>query len=438
MKFQHVGWCALALGIASIGVPPVNAQTPTQPAVSAANPAPAAGAAPAPAAQAPTLGGHVPQAEGQPSWMEGMTPEEKNSPLHPNVANMLGHPAGEIPVDHFVVPAGFKIELWAGDLQEARSMTLGAKGTVFVGQRTHDGVFAITDKGDHREVRKILTGLNAPNGVVFSHGALYVAERERILRYDNIEDHLDKPPQPKVVIDGLPHQDGHFWKFMVMGPDGWLYFNQGSPTNLTMPNYVQAAILRVQPDRHHLQVYAQGVRNSVGMAFSPVTKQLWFTDNGRDWLGEDVPSDKLNHAIRQGENFGYPFCHQGDIPDPVYGKYASCADFAPPDVKLGPHVASLGMRFYTGKMFPAGWKNNIIIAEHGSWNRAEKSGYNLTRVILDHSGTKVVKTEPFLTGLLDGQKILARVVDVQVMPDGSLLVSDDWNGAIYRISYKKT
>jgi len=200
---------------------------------------------------------------------------------------------------------------------------------------------------------------------------------------------------------------------------------------------VQAAILRVQPNQHLLQIYAQGVRNSVGMAFSPITRQLWFTDNGRDWLGEDVPSDKLNHAVRQGENFGYPFCHQGDIPDPVYGKYARCTDFVPPDVKLGPHVASLGMRFYTGDMFPADYKNNIIVAEHGSWNRTKKSGYNLTRVMLNADGTKVVKTEPFMTGLLNGNDFWGRPVDVQVMPDGALLVSDDWNGAIYRISYKK-
>jgi glucose/arabinose dehydrogenase len=409
------------------------------PTAAPATPPAAAPAAPAsPVAQAPTLGAHAPQAEGQPSWMEGMNPEQANSPLHPNVANMLGHPASEIPISRFQVPAGFKIELWAGDLQEARSMAIGAKGTVFVGQRVHDGVYAIVDKGDHREVKKILTGMNSPNGIVFANGKLYVAERERILEYDDIENHLDNPGQPKVVIDGLPHQDGHFWKFMVMGPDGWLYFNQGSPTNLTMPNYIQAAILRVDPAQQHLQIYAQGVRNSVGMAFSPVTKQLWFTDNGRDWLGEDSPSDELNHATKQGENFGYPFCHQGDILDPVYGKYSNCADFVPPDAKLGPHVASLGMRFYTGKMFPADWKNNIIVAEHGSWNKTEKNGYNLTRVVLDPSGTKVVKTEPFMTGVLDGQNILARLVDVQQLPDGSLLVSDDWNGAIYRISYKKT
>jgi glucose/arabinose dehydrogenase len=443
MFIAALGWAGVQ-SLVSSGL----AQTPVQPPAAPSAPAAAPAAAPTPAAtpaeapppvtQSPTLGAHAPQAEGQPSWMEGMTPEQGKSTLHPNVGNMLGHPAKDIPVDKFKVPAGYKVELWAGDMQEARSMAIGAKGTVFVGQRVHDGVYAITDKGDHREVKKILSGLDSPNGVAFSNGTLYVAERERILRYDNIEDHLDNPGEPKVVIDGLPHQDGHFWKFLVMGPDGWLYFNQGSPTNLTMPLYIQAAILRVQPEKKIMEIYAQGVRNSVGMAFSPVTKQLWFTDNGRDWLGEDTPSDELDHATKQGENFGYPFCHQGDILDPVYGKYASCDSFVPPDAKLGPHVASLGLRFYTGKMFPADWADNIIVAEHGSWNRTEKNGYNLTRVILDKGGTKVVKTEPFMTGFLDGQNIIARPVDVQQLPDGSLLVSDDWNGAIYRISYKKT
>jgi glucose/arabinose dehydrogenase len=426
MKVRYLASCTLALGIGWVGMPAAQAQTAT--------PAPTAPTA----AQAPTLGAHTPQAEGKPSWMEGMTAEQANSPLHPNIANMLGHPASEIPIDHFRLPPGFKAELWAGDLQEARSMTLGAKGTLFVSQRAHDAVYAIVDKGDHREVKKLLTGLSSPNGVAFSNGTLFVAERERLLRYDHIEDHLDNAPAPQVVIEGLPHQDGHFWKFMVMGPDGWLYFNQGAPTNITMPSYIQAAILRVQPEQHRLQVYAMGVRNSVGMAFSPVTKQLWFTDNGRDWISDDMPSDELDHATKVGENFGYPFCHQGDTLDPVYGKYANCADYVPPDVKLGPHVAALGMRFYTGGMFPADWRNNIIIAEHGSWNRTIKSGYNLTRVILNAAGTKVEKTEPFMTGFLDDQKILARPVDVQVMPDGALLVSDDWNGAIYRISYSKT
>jgi glucose/arabinose dehydrogenase len=302
-----------------------------------------------------------------------MTPEQANSPLHPNFPNMLGHPANEIQLDKIKLPPGFKIELWAGDLQEARSLAIGAKGTVFFGQRLHDGVFAVVEKDGKRVVSPIAKGLAAPNGVAFSNGTLFVAERERIIRFDNIEDHLDNPPEPKIVIEGLPHQEGHFWKFMVMGPDGWLYFNQGAPTNITMPTYIQAAILRVQPDKHILEIYAQGVRQSVGMAFSPVTEQLWFTDNGRDWLGEDNPSDELNHATAKGQHFGYPFCHQGDILDPVYGNYATCADFVPPDVKLGAHVAALGMRFYTGDAFTA-HSLRWIIVEGESAGATERGG----------------------------------------------------------------
>lgn len=429
MKIRWLRWSAVAGGLGSLAVAALMGAAPSLAQMTPQTTGPAS--------QNPTFNPATPQAEGKPSWMEGMSTAQKDSTLHPNVPNMLGHPGKDIPIDKFKLPAGFKIELYAGDLQEARSMTLGAKGTVFVGQRTHDGVFAITDKGGQRQVKKILTGLDTPNGVAFGNGTLYVAEREKILAYPDIEDHLDNPPKPEIVVDGLPHQDGHFWKFMVMGPDGWLYFNQGSPTNITMPNYVQATILRVNPKSHIMEVYARGVRNSVGMAFHPDTGELWFTDNGRDWLGEDEPSDKLNHAVTKGENFGYPFCHQGDIPDPIYGKYATCSEFVAPALKLGPHVASLGMRFYTGGMFPADWKNNIIIAEHGSWNRTVKSGYNLSRVVLD-AGGHVAKYEPFLTGLLDGQNILARLVDVMVMPDGSLLVSDDWNGAVYRITYSKT
>ncbi|HEX3883428.1 MAG TPA: hypothetical protein VHW66_12275 [Stellaceae bacterium] len=297
MNIKRLGWSAFAAASGCVaayaiaGAVPSLAQMPAQ-----------SGASPS---QTPGLGAHAPHAEGQPSWMEGMTGAQKDAPLHPNVPNMLGHPGKDIPVQNFKLPTGFKIELYAGDMQEARSMTLGAKGTVFVGERTHDAAFAITEKGGNREVKKILTGLNSPNGVAFSNGTLYVAERERILAYDGIEDHLDSPPQTKVVIEGLPHQDGHFWKFMVMGPDGWLYFNQGSPTSLTMPSYVQAVILRVNTKTHIMEVYARGVCNSVGMAFHPETGRLYFTDNGRDWLGEDMPSDEFNRATAKDQHFGY-------------------------------------------------------------------------------------------------------------------------------------
>jgi glucose/arabinose dehydrogenase len=407
-------WSVMALaGLAGLAVP---STAPT--ALAQANPSATAPAAP-------------------PAWTQGRPPEAANSPLHPHVPTLIGTPAKDIPIGNVKLPPGFKIEIWAADLKEARSMALGDKGTVFVGNRLRDQVLAIIDRGDHREVKVVAKGLAAPNGVAFGNGTLYVAERERIIRFDDIENQLDEPPPPKVVLDGLPQQTNHFWKFLTLGPDGWLYFNQGAPFNIGLPNYLQAAILRVNPQTHNLQIYAQGVRNSVGMAFNPLTLQLWFTDNGRDWLGDDMPSDELNHATAQGEHFGYPFCHQGDTLDPEYGKYFSCADFVPPDVKLGAHVAALGMRFYTGDMFPAEYKNNVFIAEHGSWNRTQKSGYNVTRIALGPAGN-VLKSEVFLSGFLQGNDFWGRPVDVLVMPDGALLVSDDWNGVIYRISYQKS
>ena len=417
--------------LAGIGAAWVLAVPPA--ALAQGNPPGTAPAAP-PAAAPATPPGAAPAAP--PAWLQGRPPELEQSTLHPHFPTLLGTPAKDIPIGNLKLPPGFKAEIWVDGLKEARSLALGTKGTVFVGNRLRDEVLAVVDKGGHREVKVIAKGLAAPNGVVFDNGTLYVAERERIIRFDDIENHLDNPPAPQVVIDSLPQQPSHFWKFLALGPDGFLYFNQGAPFNIGLPNYIQATILRVNPKTHVLEIYARGVRQSVGMAFHPVTHQLWFTDNGRDWMGDDMPSDKLNHATAMGQNFGYPFCHQGDTPDPQFGKYWSCAEFVPPALKLGAHVASLGMRFYTGKMFPAEYRNNIVIAEHGSWNRNKKSGYNISRVVLSPQG-KVVKYEPFASGFLQGDNFWGRPVDVLVMPDGALLVSDDWNGVIYRISYKK-
>jgi glucose/arabinose dehydrogenase len=283
--------------------------------------------------------------------------------------------------------------------------------------------------------------LNAPNGIVFSKGTLFVAERHRITRYDGIEARLDNPPEGKVVIDGLDptNQAGHFWKFLALGPDGKLYFNIGAPGNIVMPSYMQASIMRVDPAKGVLENVALGVRNSVGFDWDPKTKQLWFTNHGRDWLGDDSPNDTLHRVTKAGVHFGYPFCHQGDTLDPEFGKNRSCSEFTPPALKLGAHIAPLGMRFYTGKMFPAEYQGNIFIAMHGSWNRTTKQGYNVTRVSFDANGKP--KMEPFLTGFLTDDKadppMWGRPVDVLVMRDGALLVSDDYNGIIYRVSYAK-
>ena len=383
----------------------------------------------------------VAPAAAPPAWKQGMGSAQSDSPLHPFAPHMTGRPASELPVSKLKVPAGFKVEVWADGVAEARSMTLGDNGTVFVSNRNLSNVYAIVDKDGKREVKTLLKGLNAPNGIVFDKGTLYVAERDRITRYDGIEDKLDNPPAPVVVIDNLDptKQAGHFWKYLALGPDGKLYFNIGSPQNITMPTYMQAAIVRVDPKTGVLENYALGVRNSVGMAFHPKTKKLWFTEHGRDWISDDMPSDELNVVSAKGEHFGFPYCYQGDFIDPEYGKGRSCAEFTPPQLNLGAHVAPLGMRFYTGKMFPAAYKDNLFIAQHGSWNRTVKQGYNVVRVTVDAKGK--AKSEPFLEGFMTDAKadppMWGRPVDVLQMRDGALLVSDDYNGIIYRVSYKK-
>jgi glucose/arabinose dehydrogenase len=378
-----------------------------------------------------------------PTWVQGPNAGQP-SPLHTFMLHTGGKPAKELPVDTLKVPAGFKVEVWTDGIPGARSMALGDKGTVFVGTRQLKNVYAVVDSGGKREVKAILTGLDSPNGIVFDKGTLYVAERHRITRYDGIESRLDSPPQAKVVIDNLDpnKQPGHFWKFLAMGPDGKLYFNIGAPGNIVMPTYNEASIVRVDPASGVLEMVALGVRNSVGMTFHPKTRELWFTNHGRDWLGEDTPNDTLHRVSlksRTVPHFGYPFCHQGDTLDPEFGKNRSCKEFAPPALKLGAHIAPMGLRFYTGKMFPAEYQNNIFIAMRGSWNRTVKQGYNVMRVSFDDKGG--MKMEPFLTGFLHDEKadppMWGRPVDVLQMRDGSLLVSDDHNGIIYRVSYAK-
>ncbi len=376
-----------------------------------------------------------------PPWQQGRSAEQGTSTLHPFAPHLTGRPAKDLPVNTLKVPAGFKVEVWADGVPEARSLALGDKGTVFVSNRNAKSVYAVIDRGGQREVKEILKGKNSPNGIVFHKGTLYVAERNRITAYDGIEDKLDNPGDGKVVIDNLDptNQPGHFWKFLAMGPDGKLYFNIGSPQNITMPTYMQAAIMRVDPKTGHLENFAQGVRNTVGFDWNPKTRDLWFTDHARDWLGDDLPNDELNVATRAGQHFGFPYCHQGDMLDPEFGANRSCKEFTPPAAKLGAHIAPLGMRFYTGKMFPKEYQGDIFIAMHGSWNRSTKQGYNVMRVTLN--GNKVVKSEPFLTGFLTDDRadppMWGRPVDVMVMKDGALLVSDDYNGILYRVSYQK-
>jgi len=347
--------------------------------------------------------------------------------------------AADTRLAEITLPPGFAIELYAAKVPGARSLALGAKGTVFVGTRGEGKVYALVEKPGTPRTRELLTiasRLKSPNGVAFRDGALYVAEINRVLRFDRIEERLRNPPAPVVVNDTFPTETHHGWKFIRFGPDGRLYVPVGAPCNVCEsrdPRF--ASIMRLNPDGKELEIFAHGVRNSVGFDWHPATGELWFTDNGRDWLGDDRPPDELNRAPVKGLHFGFPYRHGTAIVDPTYGKGRRAQEFTPPERELGPHVASLGMRFYTGTMFPAAYRNQIFIAEHGSWNRSERSGYRLTLVRLREN--RAIGYEVFAEGWLQDGTAWGRPVDLQVMPDGSLLVSDDKAGAIYRITYRR-
>lgn len=338
------------------------------------------------------------------------------------------------------LPEGFKISYFAQNIPNARGMALGEKGTLFVGSRDAGKVYAIiTDPNDanKKKVYVIAKGLKLPVGVAFKNGALYVSEVNRILRFDDIENRLSNPSQAVIINDSFPDKEHHGWKFIAFGPDGYLYVPIGAPCNICLsedPRF--ATIMRMKPDGKDLEIFAKGVRNTVGFDWDPRTKELWFTDNGRDWLGENSPPDELNHAPKKGMDFGFPFCHGSNISDPEYGKQKTCAAFTPPVAELGPHVAALGMRFYTGNMFPESYRGKIFIAEHGSWNRKSPLGYRIT--LVDPTKKSPENYQIFAQGWLqNGKKVQGRPVDTLVMPDGSLLISDDTGDAIYRITYEK-
>jgi len=345
--------------------------------------------------------------------------------------------AGEIPVKKIEVPSGFEVDLYAGGVAGARSMALGTKGTLFIGTR-NSKVYAVVDRdGDHHadKVYTIAGALRSPNGVAVRDGALYVAEINRILRFDDIEAHLDKPPKPVVVRDDLPTDKHHGWKFIAFGPDDRLYVPIGAPCNICNKPDPYAAIMRMSADGSGTEIFARGIRNTVGFDWNPLTKELWFTDNGRDYLGDDDPPDELNRAPQVGLHFGYPYCHGGTIADPEFGKERPCSEFTAPAFPLDPHVAAVGMRFYTGTMFPPEYRNRIFIAEHGSWNRSTKTGYRVTMLTVVDG--KASNYSVFAKGWLNGNSAWGRPVDVLQMPDGALLISDDQVGAVYRVTYRQ-
>jgi glucose/arabinose dehydrogenase len=358
--------------------------------------------------------------------------------------------SSQLPIDSLTLPPGFSIDVYASNVENARQMALGDRGTVFVGSRKAGNVYALVDtNGDGRiddKVDKkyiIASGLNMPSGIAFKDGSLYVAAISKVFRYDDIESHLENPPESVVVTNLLPTDKYHGWKYLGFGPDEYLYVPIGMPCNVCISHDKRhGSILRLDVKTGKTEIYANGIRNSVGFDWHPKTGELWFTDNGRDWLGDDSPPDELNRAYRKGLNFGFPYIHGDNIYDPEYEVdtelWEDAKRFLKPELELDAHVAPLGMTFYTGKQFPAEYKNRIIIAEHGSWNRSLKTGYRLVVVTLGKY--KVESVEPFVTGWLqkgDDGMHWGRPVDIINMPDGSVLVSDDYADVIYRITYKK-
>ncbi|MFZ1692302.1 MAG: sorbosone dehydrogenase family protein [Flavobacteriales bacterium] len=340
-------------------------------------------------------------------------------------------------VEGITLPPGFRITVFADEVKNARALCWGDEGTLFVGSRSAGLVHALRDtnsdgKADERYI--VAKGLNMPVGVAFRDGALYISAVDRILKLPGIEQRLSDPPAPEIVTQAYPKDTHHGWKFIAFGPDGKLYVPVGAPCNICLSeDSVYASITRIDADGRNREIVAHGVRNTVGFDWHPITGELWFTDNGRDWLGDDSPDCELNRLQSDDQHFGYPFCHAGDVPDPEFGNQRPCSDFVEPAAKLGPHVAPLGMRFYTGAMFPERYRNAIFIAEHGSWNRSAPIGYRVVAAFPQPDGTAI--HEVFAEGWLKGSRAWGRPVDVLVAPDGSLLMSDDGADMIYRITY---
>jgi len=395
--------------------PPAAAETPAA-APAAPPPPPAAAAPPPPAAPAPAAAA-APPALPPGSPLIGRPAGEAAAKLAPIAPPPIAAAPDKLPVAKLKVPTGFNIEVYAAGMANARSLAVGDKGTVFVGSRLVDKVYAIINKDGKREVKVLASGLYRPNGLAFKDGTLYIAELSKVSKIEKVEDVLDSPPKPTVIFDKFPKDEAHGWKFIAIGPDNKLYVPVGQPGNNVLNDDEHGLIWRMNLDGSGAEKVAVGVRNTVGFDWHPESKQLYFTDNGRDWMSEDVPEDELNRVTKVGEHFGAPFCLQGNIVDPEFGWGKSCSEFTAPVGLLGPHSAALGMRFYTGSMFPKAYKNVAIIARHGSWNRSKKVGGDVMIARLNKDGT-MKSLEPFITGFLEDNKYIGRPVDVLQLKDG--------------------
>jgi len=374
------------------------------------------------------------------AWKQGMTPEQATSTLAPLAGKLTVTPAADIPVGKFKVPAGFKVELWATGIPGGREIAEGDGGKFYVGTRGIGRVYEVTDKGGERTSRVLIDKLSQPSGVAYKDGTLFVASTDKVLRFDGISTKPDVTPVDVTAAFQLPADHvHHHWKYLRFGPDGKLYMPIGAPCNICeVKTADHATIRRYNPDGSGMEVVATGVRNSHGLDWHPETKELWFSNHGRDWMGDDTPNDTLHRMSKVGLNFGFPHCHQGNVPDPDVKKDNACAGVEKPVALMGPHAAVMGVQFYTGSMFPAEYKNVAFVARKGSWNRTAKIGFDVVTVrsAADGQGAKI---EPFMTGFLDSatQEFFGRPTFFHQMKDGSLLVSDEQVGAIYRVSYAK-
>lgn len=348
-------------------------------------------------------------------------------------------PENEAVVQQLHVPYGFAISIFAEDVPGARQIAIGERGVVFVG--TQDGsVYALEDKngdGVADQRHTVAKDLYLPNGVAYKSGALYVAEVNRIIRFDEIESNLAQPPKPTVVFDQLPSDKHHGWKYLRFGPDGKLYSAVGAPCNICNPEKeIYTSLFRLNSDGSGFEVLARGIRNTVGFDWEPRTHHLFFNDNGRDHLGDDVPPDELNQWVGTNDHYGYPYCHAGNIPDPEFAGDKKCGQFKAPVWRYKAHVAPLGMRFYTGNQFPEQYFKQLFVAQHGSWNRSQPQGYQIS--LLRFAGGSPYNEQAFVSGwLTDKGEVLGRPVDLVQTANGSLLISDDKLGVIYKVEYKR-
>jgi glucose/arabinose dehydrogenase len=373
-----------------------------------------------------------------PAWQQGRSADQDASPLAPHAGKMTATPASEIPVGNLRLPPGFKVELWAAGMPGARAMVRGDSGKVYIGTRAIGRVYELTDSGGTRTSRVVVDKLTQPSGVAYRNGSLYVMAIDKVLRFDGIEANPNVAPVDMTAAFKLPKEQHHNWKYIAFGPDGKLYVPFGAPCNICEPTEEYAQIRRYNPDGSGMEVIARGVRNTQGFNWHPETKELWFTDHGRDWMGDDGPADELNRMTRVGLNFGFPYCHAQGIADRDFPKAAACDGVTLPVQTMGPHAAAMGVHFYTGSMFPPEYKNALFVARKGSWNRTQKFGYDVVVVRTDAQGNNPL-VRPFMTGFLDpiSESFGGRPTYFLQLPDGSLLVSDEQLGAIYRISYAR-